>query len=267
MENAATKRALTAVTDRDFRGFDLDYADSDARVLLNVPLAEKQISAYGRNHAPSRIAEWKREFAGYVQRGDLPALTLLRLGNDHTSGTRSGAPSPRAMVADNDYAVGELVEAVSNSPYWKSTVILIVEDDAQNGFDHVDAHRSTAFVVSPYVQRGLVASRFHNTDSVLRTIEVLLQMPPMCQYDAIAPPLLDVFTPRPDNAESFTAVLPSRTVLAEVNAPSAYRSSDSLRMFPPRVADAGPDAAMTDIVWHAVKGNAKMPSEARSDPE
>src|SRR5205814_1743603 len=143
--NRAAKRALVERTDENYRQFDLAYADSDAWVAYHRP-APKQLKAFGRFDADSRYAEWKREFDAYVRDGNLPRCTMLRLPRDHTQGTTAGANSPRAMVADNDYAVGRIVQAVSESPYWKKTAIFILEDDAQSGFDHVDAHRSIALV-------------------------------------------------------------------------------------------------------------------------
>jgi phospholipase C len=228
------------------------YADSDAWTHYNTP-APKQAKAYGQFNAPSRFAEWKREFDAYVKNGDLPRFMMVRLPRDHTQGTTPDSSSPRAMVADNDYAVGQLVEAVSHSPYWKETAICIVEDDAQSGYDHVDAHRSIAFVISPYIKRGTVDSHFYNTDSMLRTMELLLGLPPMSQYDAIAAPIA-VFGPTADNAEPYTAILPAREIIAEVNKATAYRAQDSLRLIHPLLADATPDDELNDILWHAIRG-------------
>jgi hypothetical protein len=156
------------------------------------------------------------------------------------------------MVADNDYALGKFVEDISKSPYWKSTAIFVVEDDAQNGFDHVDAHRSTCFVISPYVKRGTVDRRFYNTDSTLATMENILKMPPMNRFDATAP-VFDFWTSKPLNIEPYKAVRPSEKILREVNKATAYRSKDSARMILD-VADAVPDDLMNDVLWHAVMG-------------
>lgn len=250
-ENIPTKRVLTGKTDEDFRLYDMSYADSDAWVKHNAP-APRQKKAYGKYAMTSRIAEWRREWEAFEKKGDLPRMMFVRLGRDHTSGTRPGEPSPRACVADNDYAVGQMVETVSHSKFWKETVICIVEDDAQNGYDHVDAHRSIAFVISPYIKKGTVDSRFYNTDSMLRTMEILLGLPPMNQYDAIAAPLA-VFDKAAENAEPYAAILPDRKIIAEVNGATTYRAKDSARLnF--RDADAVPDDVMNDILWHAVKG-------------
>ncbi|HZP80986.1 MAG TPA: alkaline phosphatase family protein [Chthonomonadaceae bacterium] len=251
-DNTPNKKALVGKTDVNFRYFDMAYADSDAWMLHNAP-APKQTKAYGQFNAPSRFAEWKREFDAYLKNGDLPRFMMVRFPRDHTQGTAPDMSSPRAMVADNDYAVGQLVEAVSHSPYWKETAICIVEDDAQNGYDHVDAHRSIAFVISPYIKKGTVDSRFYNTDSMLRTMELLLGLPPMSQYDAIAAPIA-VFGPTADNAEPYTAILPAREIISEVNRATAYRAQDSARLIHPLLADATPDDELNDILWHAIKG-------------
>lgn len=255
LENAPTKQALAGKSDPDFRQFDTTYADSEAWVEHGLRPAPKQRRIYGSHADPSRVTAWKREFAEYVKTGKLPALCLLRLGRDHTAGTTAGASSPRAMVADNDYAVGQVVETISRSPYWKSSAIVIVEDDAQNGFDHVDAHRSIAFVVSPFVIKGTRDSRFYNTDSALATIERLLGLPPMSRYDAAAPPLA-VFGSQPVNAAVYAAILPARAMIAEVNAKTAYRAADSARLLDPRREESEPDEQLNDILWHAVKGRA-----------
>jgi len=259
-ENTPTKRRLLEHTDRDFLRFDMAYADSDAWVIHDAP-APQQRRSYGRHRAPSRFAEWKREFDGYVRAGRLPRFMMVRLPRDHTQGTAAGYHSPRAMVADNDYAIGQLVEAVSRSPFWSRTAIFFLEDDAQNGFDHVDAHRSLCLVVSPFVERSTADHRFYNTDSALRTMELLLGLPPMNQYDAIAPPLR-VFGDRPENAEPYRALLPPRAIIAETNARTAYRAADSAR-FNFRDADAVPDAQLNDILWHALKGPGLPPPPIR----
>ncbi|HEV7502669.1 MAG TPA: bifunctional YncE family protein/alkaline phosphatase family protein, partial [Vicinamibacteria bacterium] len=140
-----------------------------------------------------RIDVFTKELAEFEASGALPALTILRLGNDHTSGTKPGYPTPTAMIAENDLALGRLVEAISKSRYWKDSAIFVLEDDAQNGPDHVDAHRSVALVASPYARRGVVDSTLYTTSGMLRTIELVLGLPPMSQYDAAASPMYGSF--------------------------------------------------------------------------
>lgn len=245
------KFPLVGHTDEDFLQFNLSYADSDAWVRHGqaAPLQKKEA---GRFHAPSRFAEWKREWDGYVKSGDLPRFMMVRFGRDHTNGTAAGHHSPRAMVADNDYAVGELVEAVSRSPFWKSTAIFILEDDAQGGQDHVDAHRSPCLVISPYIRQATVDHRFYNTDSVLHSMELLLGLPPMCQFDATAP-VMRVFGAAAENDAPYRAILPERRVVTEVNGARAYGAALSARLdFSD--ADRVPDAVLNDILWHSIRG-------------
>jgi len=259
-DNAPTKKALVGHTSPDFLRYDMAYADSEAWVKHGLKPAPKQKATFGRYNDPSRMTAWLREFNGYVKQGSLPKFMMVRLGRDHTSGTTPGQYSPRACVADNDYAVGQLVEAVSNSPFWGKTAIVILEDDAQAGFDHVDAHRSTAFVVSPFTQRSKLDSRFYNTTSMLRTIGVLLGLKPNNQYIATATPI-DVFSKERVNAEPYRAILPSKEIVAEVNQATAYRAKDSERLISRFSEESLPDIELNDILWGALKG-AKSPRPA-----
>ena len=239
----------------------MTYADSEAWLKHGVAPAPAQMTAYGAHNAPSRFTEWKREFDGYVKSGQLPEFSLIRLPRDHTSLTRVGYSSARAMVADNDYGVGQIVEAISHSPFWESSAIFILEDDAQNGHDHVDAHRSPALIISPWVARGTVDHRFHNTDSMLRTMELLKGLPPMNLYDAAADPI-DVFVKggkegKEKNAEPYVAILPAKAIIGEVNKPTAYKAKKSASLDFSK-EDSIPDAVANEILWHAIKG-AKTP--------
>src|SRR5260370_11263420 len=165
----ARVKALDGHFDEWFRGFDLDYPD--------VKRAERF------------IAELKR----FETEGDMPRLQILRLPNDHTHGATVGFRTPTAYIADNDVAFGMVVDAVSHSKFWPQTAIFVVEDDAQNGPDHVDAHRTTAFVISPYTKRGAVDSSMYSTSSMLRTMELILGLKPMSQFDAAARPMFNAF--------------------------------------------------------------------------
>src|SRR5262249_49927401 len=133
-----------------------------------------------------------------VANKNLPRLSIVRLANDHTNGTKPGAPTPRAMVEDNDLAVGRLVDAISNSVYWKETDVFVVEDDAQSVHDHVDSHRSVLLVASSFAKRGFVDHTLYTTSGVLRTIELILGLSPMSQYDAGATPLYAAFNTAPE---------------------------------------------------------------------
>ncbi len=256
--NTPLKKAMVGHSDDNFLRFSMDYADSEAWQKHNLT-TPGLVTKFGKFDSPSRYSEWKREFDQFVKDGNLPQFEMVRLPCDHTSATRPGSRSPRAMVADNDYAVGQLVEAVSKSPYWKDTAIFVLEDDAQDGQDHVDAHRSINFVISSHLAGGAVDHHFYNTDSVLHTMEVLLGLPPMNQYDATAP-LFPGFSPTPVNAAPYTAVLPAREILAEINDTNAYRAQDSRRLDFSQ-ADRVPDGILNDILWHSIKGvGAPMPA-------
>lgn len=170
----ASVPSLDGLVDPNYRGFDLHYSDQD------------------------RISEWLREFHAYVSRGDLPSLEIVRLPNDHTAATRPGAKTPFAMLADNDYALGRLVDAVSHSRYWRDTIVFVVEDDAQAGPDHVSDQRAEALIIGARIRRGTVDHTHYTTTSVLRSIELLLGMKPMSQFDAGATPMLSLLTNSPD---------------------------------------------------------------------
>lgn len=199
----------------------------------------------------TRFEAWKKEFDEFVKNGNLPALSIVRLPNDHTAGTRAGAPTPEAMVADNDLALGLLVEAVSNSPYWKDTAIFVVEDDAQNGPDHVDAHRTVALVISPYSKRQVKDHTHYSTVSMLRTMELILGLPPMTQFDAAATPMIAAFQDTPD-LRPYKALVPKQP-LNQMNAASAYGAALSARMDFSE-ADRIDEATLNQVLWHAIKG-------------
>jgi YVTN family beta-propeller protein len=209
-----------------------------------------------------RVDTWLDEFNAYVQNGNLPQLSILRLGNDHTIGTTPGWPTPRAMVADNDLALGRVVEAIANSPYWKSSAIFVLEDDAQNGPDHVDSHRSVALVASPFARRGFVDHTFYSTSSVLRTIELILGLPPMSQYDAAATPMHAAFQPTP-NLAPYKRQTPAVS-LTDKNAANAAGARISLSMdF--SGADRTPEDPLSEVVWRSIKGpDSPMPPPRRS---
>ncbi|MCE5248641.1 bifunctional YncE family protein/alkaline phosphatase family protein, partial [bacterium] len=204
-----------------------------------------------------RAAEFIRELNEFEQKGALPNFIILRLPNDHTDGTRPGTRSPRAMVADNDLALGQIVEAVSHSRFWKETAIFVIEDDAQNGPDHVDAHRTIALAISPYIRRGSVDNTMYDTASMLRTMELILGLQPMSQYDAAAFPMVGCFTDKPD-LTPYTTLRP-RVLLDEVNSPMAYGAEESLAMDFSR-EDATPEIRLNEIIWKSIRGeNSEMP--------
>ena len=220
----------------------------------------------------SRFGEWLTEFQGFVKdreagRADqMPALSIVRFPNDHTTGIKNGFPTPQFMVADNDYAVGRLVEAISSSVYWKDTAIFIVEDDAQAGPDHVDSHRSVGLAISAYNKPGALIHKFHSTVSMIRTIEMLLGIAPMNQLDASAVPM-DIFQETAD-LTPYKAVLPTITadnlitqkpkdkVTAEWMKKSNRQNFAHADMADPKVLNA--------VIWFACTGSgSNIPQEAQ----
>ncbi|HXF10604.1 MAG TPA: bifunctional YncE family protein/alkaline phosphatase family protein, partial [Desulfuromonadaceae bacterium] len=207
-----------------------------------------------------RAAQFIGELKQFEQTGNLPNLVIICLPNDHTSGTKAGSPTPAAQVADNDLAFGRIVEAVSRSRFWKETCIFAIEDDPQAGWDHVSGYRTTAYVISPYTKRGKVISTQYNQPGILRTIELMLGLPPMNLMDATATPMSDCFTDQPDYTP-FAAV-PNNIALDEMN-PEPKKISDSLlrrdavasaRLRLDQV-DKCPEDVLNQIIWRAMKGS------------
>lgn len=231
-------KSLVGKIDPGFRAFDMDYPD--------VKRAERFIS------------ELKR----FESEGEMPRLQVVRLGNDHTAGTSPGKKTPLACVADNDVALGRVVEAVSHSKFWSQSAIFVVEDDAQNGPDHVDAHRTVALVASPYARRGVVDSTMYSTSSMLRTMELILGMRPMSQFDAAATPMYHAFTDKRDT-RPFAAVVPE-VDLEETNKRTAWGAERSSRMNFAK-EDAADDLQLNEIIWKSIRGErVPMPSPVRA---
>jgi hypothetical protein len=243
-QNVATKPELVGHFDPNYPDFQLDFPDQ------------------------MRFEEFDTYFKKWVAernngRDEMPDFVMLRLPNDHTEGTRAGKPTPNASVADNDLAVGRAVEAVSHSPYWNDTAFFILEDDAQAGADHVDAHRSTALVISKYAPRQatpLVDHRFYTTVSMVRTMEDLLDLPPMNNNDAFAPPIASVFAGAGDQPP-FDADYSNRDngLIYTANKPSAPGAKESGKMdF--RHEDRADPQKLNVILWKDAKGNAPVPA-------
>jgi YVTN family beta-propeller protein len=202
----------------------------------------------------TRVDLWQREFTDFERNGNLPAFVIIRLPNDHTAGTYPGALSPQAFVAQNDHALGRIVDVVSHSRYWGSTVILAIEDDSQNGPDHVNDQRTTFYLASPYAAPGVHHAQY-TTSSVLRTIELFLGLPPMTIYDTLAPPMYDAFTLKPD-MRPYDVIGPQIDVNTK-NSPHAYGAELSKHMdF--RDADAADPRVLNDILAH-VAGHTSKP--------
>jgi len=210
----------------------------------------------------TRFYQWKREFDSLLAANAVPRFNSLRFINDHTEGAKLGSPTPFAHVADNDWACGLFVEYLSKSPIWKETAVFIIEDDAQNGPDHVDAHRSPAYIAGGFVKRKFIDHTMYSTSSMLRTIELILGLPPMSQYDAAAEPMWRCFTTNADLSpfQSVSAYVD----LDEKNTKNTHsaRLSQTLDF---SKEDRIPDLVFSEVIWKAVKGeDSMMPAPRRS---
>ncbi len=230
------KAFLHGRTSPDYPGFNLDIPDQ------------------------RRADVWIDELKEFSRTGRMPQLEVIRLPNDHTAGARAGAPTPRAFMADNDLALGRMVEALSKSPFWKNTVMFVLEDDAQNGPDHVDSHRSPLIVVSAY-NRGGVIHRFANTTDVIATISEILRMGSLSQFDHYGRPLRDVFGTEPD-LRPYTALRP-KVSLDERNPKNGAGAAESARI-DLSAEDRVDDMLFNRILWKAIKGDVPYPGARRS---
>jgi hypothetical protein len=210
---------------------------------------------------PESVEVFLAELRQFEKNGDLPRFIVMSLGEDHTTGTTPGTFTPEACVASNDLALGRLVEAITRSKFWPQMAIFVIEDDAQNGPDHVDAHRTVGFVISPYVRRKSLDSTQYTTVSMLRTIELILGLPPLSQYDAAARPMFACFTDKPDLTPYKHEA--ARIDLNVKNGPLAYGADRSSRMEFGEY-DRIDDFELNEILWRAVKGkDAPVPPAAR----
>ncbi|WP_170315643.1 beta-propeller fold lactonase family protein [Spirosoma sordidisoli] len=227
----------------------------DGRFVPNYPDYDLKIKDI------ERVEIWKRDLDSLIARDAVPHFSSIRLGNDHTSGARIGAPTPAAHVADNDLALGRFVDHLSKSPIWKESAVFVLEDDAQNGADHVDAHRSPALVISPYTKRNHVEHSMYSTSGMLRTMELILGLPPMSQYDAAATPMFACFTNTPNltpyqHKPANIDLEAKNTAMTE-----PARQSEKIDL---RYADKIDDRLFNEIIWKAVRGeHAVMPAPRR----
>ena len=251
------------VSYRSYGEFTADLMGTKARLdVLKDHLAH--FASYNLSiRDTTRFYQWKKDFDSLLLKNAVPHFSTIRLGNDHTEGMRAGRPTPYAHVADNDLAVGMLIDHLSKSPVWKESAIFILEDDAQNGPDHVDAHRSTAYLISPYVKRNYVDHTMYTTSGMLRTMELILGLPPMTQYDAAATPMWRSFTKTPD----FTPFnhIPSNIDLNDKNPlnPGISAVSKLSEKFDWSREDKVPDLVMNEILWQGIKGK-PAPSPVRA---
>jgi YVTN family beta-propeller protein len=207
-----------------------------------------------------RYAVWHREFEQFVGAGSMPAFQVISLPGDHTLGTRPGVLTPQAMVAENDYALGKMLDDISHSPFWSTTAVFVIEDDPQSGPDHVDCHRTTAFVLSPFVRHAFVDHTMYSSVSILRTMELILGLPPMTEYDAAATPMWNLFQAKAD-LSPFVAK-PAQINLEEKNTLLSYGAAESMKM-PLDAADQANDQELNRILWKSIRGSDSTPPPLR----
>ncbi len=279
VEAFPTKQSLEGHSSSTYRNFDMETPDSLTpecyRAVKEGRVSPPMVTPShddARCRGYSRASDWLAEFRSYAAdreagRGNrLPGFTILRLSSDHTNGLAQGYPTPQFYVAENDYALGLIVEAVSSSPYWMDTAIFVIEDDAQDGPDHVDAHRSPALVISAYNRPGILVHEFHNTVSLIRTMELLLGMQPMNLLDSNAVPM-DVFQGTPD-LRPYKTALPD-VALNNLMAPAARDSATAYWMKKTSeqnlaFADMADPHELNEIIWFSVRGKKEpMPEIAR----
>jgi YVTN family beta-propeller protein len=252
-----------------------DFVSDSNTVRFSQNIGIEPLRAYSPTHFPGwnmripdvlRADRFIRDLRAAETTGTWPHFTILYLPNDHTSGTSPGAPTPRAQVADNDLALGRALDALTHSRFWSTSVAFVIEDDPQDGFDHVDGHRSLCLVVSPYTRRGAVIREFYNQTAVLHTMERILGIPPMNQLDAQSPLMTACFTATPD-LTPYTA-LTNNVPLDEMNPGTAALKGRQLHWARQSMAqnfaqfDRANEDTLNRILWHSVKGvEAKYPKQ------
>jgi DNA-binding beta-propeller fold protein YncE len=235
VQTVATKKALVGHTNTAYSGWNLDIRDQ------------------------ARVDVWLKEFQEFVRAGKMPALEIMTLPNDHTSGATAGRPTPHAYMADNDLALGRIIEALSKSPFWKNTVVFVLEDDAQDGPDHVDSHRSPLLVVSAY-NRGKVFHRFANTTDVVATIEDILGLGRMSQFDNYGRPLREIWETTPD----LTPYVALRSVVPlDQKNPQRGALAEASKKLALEKVDMADEDLFNRILWSAIKGSVPYPGRTR----
>ena len=250
-----TYPAVTAGTDTSWPGrFSCDFTPCQVPTSWNTD--HGTIGAGGTDTTGSRFDYFQAQLNKEIAAGSVPAFNYLTLPNDHTNGTKPGFPTPKATIADNDYGLGQVVDLISHSPIWKDSAIFVVEDDTQDGGDHVDAHRMPAFAISPYARHGAVVHTRYDQESVLRTMELILGLKPLSLFDANATPMYDAFTDQAD-LTPYTALTPQQdlTELNKATAPDAKLS----QAMPYGQVDAVPQEISDEVLWHSVYGMASTP--------
>jgi hypothetical protein len=207
----------------------------------------------------SRVDCFQKRFASQLATGSVPAFNYLVVANDHTLGIGAGSRTPTSMIADNDYALGQIVDTISHSAIWGSSMIVVMEDDSQDGADHLDAHRMPALVVSPYAKPGAVVQTRYDFPSMLRTAELPIGMKPFTLFDALATPMYDAFQSTPGNAQPFDAIAPNVSLTA--TNPSTAANKAAARNYDLTDTDRVPQRVLDRMLWQSVKGaNSKAPA-------
>jgi hypothetical protein len=233
-----------------------DYCGSAVPAL--EPYVDKKFDAAIGMTDQLKTDEFLTEFTGFEKNGNLPQLSVASLNNDHTRGTSPGAGTPRAMVVDNDLAVGRLVERVSKSPLWEHTLILVTEDDAQSGVDHVDGHRTICLAIGPHVKRGVVDSANYNHLGMIRTIQEIFGVPPRTRFAKAARPMGTIFTKSAD-LKPFTHLEPQIDI-SEMNPPARglrgreRQAAEQSAAMDFSEVDRAPSQTLNRIIWWSVKG-------------
>lgn len=244
-----------------------DFIEGTNKIKIRAKANIEQLTPYicptfigfpGKVSDVYRVSEFIKELKEFEENGNFPNFIIMLLPNDHTSGTQPGMPTPQAAVADNDLALGQIVEAISKSKFWKETCILVTEDDPQNGLDHVDGHRTVGLVISPYTKRGEVVSSYYSQINMVRTIENIFGIPPMNQLDLSAEPMVDCFTDKPDFTpyDALKNIIP----LDQLNPSLVSLTGDRLYWAEKSLEQNLDDIDLIDedvfnrIIWHAVKG-------------
>jgi hypothetical protein len=232
--------------------FSNDASSGGTNVITGIEVFDSTRPTGALPTTESRMECFRQKFTLQLAQNAVPKFTYITLPNDHTAGTKSGARSPRAMVAENDLALGQLVDTISHSPVWSKSLILVIEDDSQDGADHVDAHRIPAFAISPYAKRGAVVHTRYDFLSFIRTLELATGMQPLNLFDALAVPLYDAFDAEAQNSEPYDAITPNVNLLERNTASSPNaKLSDSLPLNSP---DRVPQRILDRLLWQSIHG-------------
>jgi YVTN family beta-propeller protein len=242
--------------DEPAAGFFWDLCRRNGLTFRNYGEGAKHVPSANRGNWPGgrdmdRVKAWIDDLHAAEKTGRLPSFTIMSLGEDHTTGTKPGTFKPDACVASNDLGLGRIVDAASHSRFWNQMAIFVIEDDAQNGPDHVDAHRTVGLVISPWCKRNFVDSTMYSTASMVRTMELILGLPPMTQYDAGATPMFNAFA-KTLNAAPYSAIIPHVNLIAKNDKNSPFAAESKRMNF--SEYDLAPEDELNRILWYAAKG-------------